>query len=115
MRLSLAIFATYLATITVALPTTPMAEAGSLSPSKPMDNLIFAYGGGPNAKETREQQNEKRCDITDLECWQHGHAVEQEKRCDITDLECWQHGGHAVERRESESGPVYGIPAALDV
>lgn len=60
-----------------------------------MDNLIFAYGGGPNPKETREQQNEKRCDVTDLECWQHG--------------------GRAVERRESESGPVYGIPAALDV
>lgn len=63
-----------------------------------MDNLIFAYGGGPNAKELRKQQNEKRCDITDLECWQHGGG-----------------GGHAVERRESESGPVYGIPAALDV
>ncbi|PCG92777.1 Hypothetical protein PENO1_086910 [Penicillium occitanis (nom. inval.)] len=96
MRLSLAIFATYLATIIGALPTTPMAEAGSLSPSKPMDNLIFAYGGGPNPKETREQQ-------------------QNEKRCDITDLECWQHGGHAVERRESESGPVYGILATLDV
>jgi hypothetical protein len=54
-----------------------------------MDNLIFAYGG-PNPKETWEQQ-------------------QNEKRCDITDLECWQHGGHAVDRRESESGPVYGF------
>lgn len=53
-----------------------------------MDNLIFAYGGGrPFPNEKREEQK-------------------NEKRCDITDLECWQHGGHAVERGESESGPV---------
>lgn len=65
-----------------------MADSGTLSSSKPMDNLIFAYGGGrPFPNEKREEQK-------------------NEKRCDITDLECWQHGGHAVERGESESGPV---------
>ncbi|RAO66922.1 uncharacterized protein BHQ10_002934 [Talaromyces amestolkiae] len=104
MRLSLSIFAAYLATIAVALPTTP-TETGTLDTSYPNAKLVFSSGVGKEAK--REQ-----CDgnPTNLQCWQN-------KRCDITDLECWQHhygDFERSERRGKAAVPVYGIPEALD-
>ncbi|KAL3712891.1 hypothetical protein TMatcc_001593 [Talaromyces marneffei ATCC 18224] len=63
MHLSLAVLMAYLATITVAIP---IASANAVEHTKPLDNLIFAYGGGI------EKGKRKQCngDPTNLQCWQ---------------------------------------------